>query len=540
MGTTVYASTGTMTSGRICAALWYESSSTNTTVTYKLIVGAHGYGVYSTSAALNTSLSCSGQTTYTTSGQGGDFSSGTNVWLNPTSGYRTYTFSRTTSKQTKTINYSLTSTGSTISGTSSGTLSITIPALPTYTIKYNANGGSGAPSSQTKTYGKTLTLTSSKPTRTGYTFKKWNTNSSGSGTNYSSGGSYTANSGATLYAVWSVNSYTLTYNANGGICSTASKSVNYGAAYGTLPTPTRTGYTFGGWYTAASGGSTVSSSTTMGAANTTIYAHWTPTSYSIAYDLAGGSVSTDNPVTYTTENTITLNNPTRTNYDFAGWTGTGLSETTQTVTIPSGSIGDRSYTAIWDRAYTPPGLTINTCTRATNTGSQGSPDYHDDDTGNLLHITFTWTNADDAGTPMAPDSCVITVTNDDYPTDTYVKTYTTVPSSPANLFIEAVDGTGNPTIDLDAEASYTVEVSLIMANSTTYNGTTVRDYISKAYFIMDINPDGTAIGFGGPVEDNDSGFYSYMDVFLNCPSGSDLYTIIHTLGWDSGNDSVLT
>lgn len=78
-----------------------------------------------------------------------------------------------------------------------------------------------------------------------------------------------------MYAQWKINSYTLTYNANGGSVSPTSKVLNYGAQYGTLPTPTRKGYTFDGWYTSASGGSKVSSSTTMGAGNTTIYAHWT-------------------------------------------------------------------------------------------------------------------------------------------------------------------------------------------------------------------------------------------------------------------------
>jgi uncharacterized repeat protein (TIGR02543 family) len=72
----------------------------------------------------------------------------------------------------------------------------------TYTISYNANGGSGAPSSQTKTHGITLTLSSTKPTRTGYTFQGWATSSTASSAVYAAGGSYTTDSAATLYAVW--------------------------------------------------------------------------------------------------------------------------------------------------------------------------------------------------------------------------------------------------------------------------------------------------------------------------------------------------
>ena len=68
--------------------------------------------------------------------------------------------------------------------------------------------------------------------------------------------------------------YTLTFNAVGGTCSESSRPVQYAYAFGALPTPTRSGYTFLGWFTASSGGTQVSSATTMGAASRTIYAQW--------------------------------------------------------------------------------------------------------------------------------------------------------------------------------------------------------------------------------------------------------------------------
>lgn len=71
----------------------------------------------------------------------------------------------------------------------------------TYTVSYNANGGSGAPGNQTKTYGQNLTLSSTKPTRTNYNFLGWSTSASGSVV-YAAGATYTANSAVTLYAVW--------------------------------------------------------------------------------------------------------------------------------------------------------------------------------------------------------------------------------------------------------------------------------------------------------------------------------------------------
>lgn len=72
----------------------------------------------------------------------------------------------------------------------------------TYTVSYNANGGTGAPASQTKTYGQTLTLSSTVPTKTGYAFKGWSTSSTATTPTYQAGGKYTVNAGATLYAVW--------------------------------------------------------------------------------------------------------------------------------------------------------------------------------------------------------------------------------------------------------------------------------------------------------------------------------------------------
>ena len=145
-----------------------------------------------------------------------------------------------------------------------------------YTLSYNANGGSGAPSNQTKTYGVTLTLSNTKPTRTGYTFSAWNTAQNGSGTSYAPGGSYTANAAVTLYAQWTVNTYAVTFDAQGGSVTPASKSVTYGQPYGSLPVPVRAGYRFDGWFTAADGGTQVTAETvvTVTAAQT-LYAHWT-------------------------------------------------------------------------------------------------------------------------------------------------------------------------------------------------------------------------------------------------------------------------
>lgn len=85
---------------------------------------------------------------------------------------------------------------------STATYTMTVPAKSSYSVTYNANGGTGAPSQQTKWYGEALTLSTVKPTRTGYTFQGWATASTSSTVAYASGASYTGNSALSLFAVW--------------------------------------------------------------------------------------------------------------------------------------------------------------------------------------------------------------------------------------------------------------------------------------------------------------------------------------------------
>lgn len=105
-------------------------------------------------------------------------------------------------------------------------------AWNTYTIKYNANGGSGSMSDTGATYNTAVTLRSNTFTRTHYTFKNWNTKADGSGTSYSNGQSVsnlTATHGGTvtLYAQWTGVTYTVSYDANGGTSTPSSHSVQY-------------------------------------------------------------------------------------------------------------------------------------------------------------------------------------------------------------------------------------------------------------------------------------------------------------------------
>lgn len=107
--------------------------------------------------------------------------------------------------------------------------------IKTYTISYNANGGSNVPGNQSKAGNIGITLSSSKPTRTGYTFVNWNTKKDGSGTTYKAGASYNSNADLTLYAQWRINKVYIKLDANGGsvrgsttngTCSTSNNVIN--------------------------------------------------------------------------------------------------------------------------------------------------------------------------------------------------------------------------------------------------------------------------------------------------------------------------
>ena len=151
--------------------------------------------------------------------------------------------------------------------------------------------GSGTAQTLTKTHGETLTLPGAIFTRAGYTQTGWAT-SDGGALAYQLGGSYTANAATTLYPVWSGVALTVTFNATGGYVTQRTASVYYGAAYGTLPTPRRTGYTFAGWWTDATGGTQVVAATTVTAVTDhAIFAHWSKDTICVVLDPNGGDLA---------------------------------------------------------------------------------------------------------------------------------------------------------------------------------------------------------------------------------------------------------
>ena len=231
-----------------------------------------------------------------------------------------YTFTRGTSASTRSVAAKLTGVA-VVDATMTAVTTYTIPALASYVVKYNANGGSGEPSNQTKWYGKSLTLSSAKPTRTGYDFQGWATSASGSVV-YDPGDAYTANAAVTLYAVWKAKNYTVSYNANGGSGAPGSQTKTYGQTLTLSSTkPTRTGYDFQGWATSASGSVAYQSGANYTAnAAVTLYAVWKAKTYIVKYDANGGGGAPSSQ-TKTYGQTLTLSNtkPTKAGHSFQGW-----------------------------------------------------------------------------------------------------------------------------------------------------------------------------------------------------------------------------
>ena len=325
---------------------------------------------------------------------------------------------------TQTINFKAVNTGNSLYTATTEAGSSSISAKTSYTVSYNANGGSGAPATQTKWYNETLTLSSTKPSRTGYTFfDQWADSKDVDADIYISGHNYTANKSITLYALWLEKSYSVIYNANGGtgtpstqtkwytrdltltstkptktstavatytvnynannrsgaiipITSTTTKEMlNYtfnkwntekggggtdyssGAVYKTnatatlyarwttstsispvtLPLGTCTGYTFGGWYTtsACTTPSKVSDANAKYTpkTNVTLYAKWTANKYNVAFNPNGGTFKNQTSTTSVVgayDVPFTANNPTRLGHTFSGWNIEGMDKCTHT------------------------------------------------------------------------------------------------------------------------------------------------------------------------------------------------------------------
>lgn len=220
----------------------------------------------------------------------------------------------------------------------------------TYTITYDLAGGKF-----TKTYPKTFLSTSGDvrlvaPERTGYLFEGWYTdkNFNSKVTKISAG----TLKDVKLYAKWSAATYRITYIVNGGKNSSKNPSTyTYAKGVSSFGKPTRSGYTFGGWYADSKFKTKITKISTTNTGDIKLYAKWTLSKYKITYKLSGGKNNSKNPSTYSsTGNAVTLKAPTRSGYAFVGWYSDSKYKNKVT-SIKKGSKGDITLYAKWEKEY---------------------------------------------------------------------------------------------------------------------------------------------------------------------------------------------
>lgn len=217
-----------------------------------------------------------------------------------------------------------------------------------YTITYDANSGEGTTESQTIRQGLSIKLKENSFSKTNYKFTGWYKNPECTGDKYKPGEVYQVTKDETLYAKWDWNAITITYNADGGEGEMPDTTIVLGGKDTLLQNVfTKRGYRFTGWNDQYGQLYTDEQEITA-EKDLTLTAKWEIVTYTIQYDLAGGTLATENPATYTVEtDTFTLNNPTKSNLAFGGWTGSNGTTPQKTITITKGTIGNLTYTANW-------------------------------------------------------------------------------------------------------------------------------------------------------------------------------------------------
>ena len=348
--------------------------------------------------------------------------------------------------------------------TNVGSIPFTIEKL-TYNVVYDANGGTGAPSSQKKDYGSSLTLSTTKPSKPGYTFNGWNTEANGSGDSYASGGTYSKNENVILYAQWKLITYTISYTLNGGTASPANPtSYNVTTSTFTLNNPTRTGYTFTGWTGTGMSSATKTVTISKGSTGDRSYtANWTANSdtkyvvnhYQMNVSGSGYTLKETENKTGTTASSVTIANlkKTYTGFTFEGGKGTTSATTTKpssfdtTTTILAD--GTRVINLYYSRnKYT---LTLNKGTGISAVTGAGSYYYGQSVTIDATVSTgYTWSKWSDNNTTK--------------------KATITMPANALSL-------TANATL-ITYTISYTLNGGTVSpANPTSYNVTRSEDVV---------------------------------------------------------------
>lgn len=332
-----------------------------------------------------------------------------------------------------------------------------------YTVTFKSQDGNTPLNTQTVLSGQTAVYGGSTPTKTAtaqYTFIFSNWVTAANGSSPATLNNITA--AKTVYASFTqtLQSYTIIWKKDTTTTIGAST-----VAYGEMPTqsvPTNTGYTFSGW--------TPAITSVTGAATYT--ATWTLDTYAINYTPNGGTASPANPTSYTVVSAaITLNKPARDGYKFVGWSGTELTGGENlTVTIPTGSTGNKTYTANWkaNAPSTPPASSIVTAKTDTSItiNTQTGYDYSIDGTnwvsGTGSSDTFIGLSSD---TPYNLVYRVAAVSTGYISAASDASAGLTVTTKAASASVSVPDA---PTIGTDADKPTSTSITVSMEEGNEY------------------------------------------------------------------------
>ena len=431
-------------------------------------------------------------------------------------GSHTFYVNKTHSSQSVKCGSEIHSNGTYLDDEDTASKNVTISAKPSYTVSYNANGGSGVPGNQTKWCGEELTLSNTTPTKTGYTFNGW---SGSDGKVYWQNGKYTGNSALTLTARWNPNTYYIKFNGNG---NTGGSMSNLTMTYDTAKNLTsngfsKTGHTFAGWATSANGSvvysnaQSVKNLTTTSGGTYNLYAKWTPNTYTVSYNANGGSgVPGNQTKTYGQNLTLSSTIPTKSHYNFLGW---ATSKDATTATIQPGATYSTNAAltlyAVWELAYVKPRITNFTAFRS---NAQGIAD----EAGTYVHVIFNW--ASDLAKRYIKVLCSDSSLSKDYSGD-----FDTGATSGA--IDKIISG-------FSIETTYQVNAYVEDTKGSDYSSASSILNIPTASFPMDVKANGTGVAFGKVAETDD-----LMDVNFNANfrkqlkiNGVNIFDVIYPIG----------
>ena len=405
--------------------------------------------------------------------------------------------------------------------------SITLYARWNHTVTYNNNGGTGSPSAQTALKTAAITLSSTKPTYTGYTFKDWNTKADGTGTTYASGGTFAANTvNTTLYARWN---HTVSYNANGGSgAPSAQTALKTSAITLSSTTPTLSGYSFKDWTTGSDGTGTAYAAGGSYPANTvgtTLYARWNRT---VTYNANGGTnAPSAQTALKTSAITLTSSTPTRSGYRFKNWNTAADESGTTYASGGNYAANNPNMTlyAIWEPLITNVTIGNITLIRTDDVSMLPGTEPTEADEGEYVYITVPYTVEGPAAAAANNAGIVMTASvSSDSGTDPTINRIVYEDSKQADV---TKNGTFSLTAGLcSTDIRYTFTITVTATNSTvsqTAVSTSKSIVAPTAFYTLDVKAGGHGIHFGGAA--TETGFHVSMPMTLHVSNATTNFAI---------------